>query len=575
VCLRPAGPGQDHAGALVAAALERTLRVTSGRALERAGDLVGLLTSLQPGDVLFVDEIHRLPRVVEEYLYAAMEDLAVDVVIDQDPRRAPCASRSRPSRSWARRRARACRRLPLRFGVLGSCSPIRRDIRAILLLSAGRLACSLPDDAAGVLSERSRGVPRVANRLRCRMRDAAELAGAPAITRDVVERGLTMLGIDALGLEEMDRRLLATLVGLGAGRPACARWPRAGRGGGHARAGVRAAPHPPRLAAARRAAGRSRTPRAATSACTPAPPDCSPHEPRARARWLPLALLAACAVEDSARVVAPTPRPQEGWIDVELAAGAKLPVLSCGSSVRVLDAAGQERLRSTRSRPAASCASPSTPSRSGAATFGEPPVELHPAGSARLAARDTSYRGDLRLEWSGTQRAGRLVNRVALEDYLLGVVPAEMPDRFGLEALKACAVAARSYALASRPARASCTGTRAARPIDGRSGETPLASRAVRETHGELLEHHGRVIKAVPLHLRRQRRARGHHLRRCAAGRAGPRGDLPGLPGLPVLRLGAALRRGRRVQGHGAGRGAAGSAAAPADDFPRAPPRWP
>jgi stage II sporulation protein D len=214
------------------------------------------------------------------------------------------------------------------------------------------------------------------------------------------------------------------------------------------------------------------------------------------ARWLPLALLAACAVEDSARVVAPTPRPQEGWIDVELAAGAKLPALACGSGVRVLDAEGKERLR-LDSIPAGSEVRVTEHGVTLAGReLGEPPVELHPAGTARLAARDTSYRGDLRLEWSATQRAGRLVNRVALEDYLLGVVPAEMPDRFGLEALKAQAVAARSYALAESARQGFVYGDTRSQAYEGRSGETPLASRAVRETLGELLEHKGRVIKA-------------------------------------------------------------------------------
>jgi len=216
----PPGLGKTTLAHLVAAALERTLRVTSGPALERAGDLVGLLTSLQPGDVLFVDEIHRLPRVVEEYLYAAMEDLAVDVVIDQGPAARSVRLSVAPFTlvGATTREGLLSHAFRSRFGVLEKLQPYPpEDIRAILLLSAGRLACSLPDDAAGVLAERSRGVPRVANRLLRRMRDVAELSGAPAISREVVERGLTMLGIDALGLEEMDRRLLATLVGLGGG----------------------------------------------------------------------------------------------------------------------------------------------------------------------------------------------------------------------------------------------------------------------------------------------------------------------------------------------------------------------
>jgi Holliday junction DNA helicase RuvB len=158
--------------------------------------------------------------VVEEYLYAAMEDLAVDVVIDQGPAARSVRLSVAPFTlvGATTREGLLSHAFRSRFGVLEKLQPYPpEDIRTILLLSAGRLACALPDDAAGVLSERSRGVPRVANRLLRRMRDVAEMAGAPAITRDVVERGLTMLGIDALGLEEMDRRLLATLVGLGGG----------------------------------------------------------------------------------------------------------------------------------------------------------------------------------------------------------------------------------------------------------------------------------------------------------------------------------------------------------------------
>src|SRR5262249_5713601 len=149
-------------------------------ALERAGDLVGLLTSLQPGDVLFVDEIHRLPRAVEEYLYAAMEDLAVDVVIDQGPAArsvrlslAPFTLVGATTREGLL--SHAFRR---RLGALEKLHPYPpEDIERILRLSAARLGCALDDEAAALLAGRSRGVPRVANRLLRRMRDVAELEG--------------------------------------------------------------------------------------------------------------------------------------------------------------------------------------------------------------------------------------------------------------------------------------------------------------------------------------------------------------------------------------------------------------
>src|SRR5262245_8095358 len=221
----PPGLGKTTLAHLVAGALERTLRVTSGPALERAGDLVGLLTSLQPGDVLFVDEIHRLPRVVEEYLYAAMEDLAVDVVIDQGPAARSVRLSVAPFTlvGATTREGLLSHAFRSRFGVLEKLQPYpAEEIELILRLSSTRLGCALDDEAAALLAGRSRGVPRVANRLLRRMRDVAELAaGAPIdrvpIDRAVVERGLAMLGIDALGLEDMDRRLLAALAALGGG----------------------------------------------------------------------------------------------------------------------------------------------------------------------------------------------------------------------------------------------------------------------------------------------------------------------------------------------------------------------
>ncbi len=216
----PPGLGKTTLAHLVAGALGRTLRVTSGPALERAGDLVGLLTALQPGDVLFVDEIHRLPRVVEEYLYAAMEDLAVDVIIDQGPAARSVRLTVAPFTlvGATTREGLLSHAFRSRFGVFEKLQPYPpEDIEAILRRSSARLLCELDEAAAGELARRSRGVPRVANRLLRRMRDVAELAGEGCISRAVVERGLSMLGIDALGLEDMDRRLLAALAGLGGG----------------------------------------------------------------------------------------------------------------------------------------------------------------------------------------------------------------------------------------------------------------------------------------------------------------------------------------------------------------------
>ena len=216
----PPGLGKTTLANLVAGEMGRTLRVTSGPALERAGDLVGLLTSLQSGDVLFVDEIHRLPRAVEEYLYAAMEDLAVDVVIDQGPAARSVRLSLAPFTlvGATTREGLLSHAFRSRFGVLEKLQPYPpEEIERILRLSSARLGCLLDDEAAVLLAGRSRGVPRVANRLLRRMRDVAELGGSGCIDRVVVERGLAMLGIDALGLEDMDRRLLSALAALGGG----------------------------------------------------------------------------------------------------------------------------------------------------------------------------------------------------------------------------------------------------------------------------------------------------------------------------------------------------------------------
>jgi holliday junction DNA helicase RuvB len=216
----PPGLGKTTLANLVAATLGCPLKQTSGPALERAGDLVGLLTGLAAGDVLFVDEIHRMPRSVEEYLYAAMEDLAVDVVIDQGPAARSVRLTVAPFTliGATTREGLLTHAFRSRFGVVEKLVPYpATDIEAILVRSAGRLGCRLDPDAATLVSERSRGVPRVANRLLRRLRDVADLDNGGHVTRAVVDRGLGMLGIDELGLEDMDRRLLSALLRLGGG----------------------------------------------------------------------------------------------------------------------------------------------------------------------------------------------------------------------------------------------------------------------------------------------------------------------------------------------------------------------
>src|SRR5262249_48552891 len=129
-------------------------------------------------------------------------------------------------------------------------------------------------------------------------------------------------------------------------------------------------------------------------------------------------------------------------------------------------------------------------------SLGSPPILLHPSGHSRLAVGGVTYRGDLRLEWSRTRSTPRLVDRIELEDYLLSVVPSEMPDQFGLEALKAQAVAARSYTLSEMAKLGFVYDDTRSQAYGGVPRETALASRAVRETRGEILMHAGHVVRA-------------------------------------------------------------------------------
>jgi Holliday junction DNA helicase RuvB len=215
----PPGLGKTTLAHLIASGLGAPLRITSGPALERAGDLVGLLTSLQEGDVLFVDEIHRLPRVVEEYLYAAMEDLVVDVIIDQGPAAQSVRLSVAPFTLIGATTREGLLTQPLRsrFGIVEKLLTYSTDeIRQILERSAVRLSTDLLPESAEAVARRSRGVPRVANRLLRRLRDVAELSDQ-GISLAVVDKGLAMLGIDQLGLEDMDRRLLTSLANMGGG----------------------------------------------------------------------------------------------------------------------------------------------------------------------------------------------------------------------------------------------------------------------------------------------------------------------------------------------------------------------
>lgn len=211
----PPGLGKTTLAAIIAAEMGVNLRVTSGPAIERAGDLVSILTNLKAGDVLFIDEIHRLNRVVEEVLYPAMEDYSVDIVLGKGP-----AARTMRISLPKFTLVGATTRLALLTG------PLRDRFGAVLRLdfyeqaameeiirrSAAILEVPLDPEGASAIALRSRGTPRIANRLLKRVRDYVEVHGNGAITSDAAAAALDMLDVDGLGLDDIDRRILRAII---------------------------------------------------------------------------------------------------------------------------------------------------------------------------------------------------------------------------------------------------------------------------------------------------------------------------------------------------------------------------
>jgi Holliday junction DNA helicase RuvB len=218
----PPGLGKTSLAHILAAELGVSIHVTSGPAVERKGDLAGLLTSLEARDVLFIDEIHRLPPQVEEYLYPAMEDFRLDITIDSGPAARAMKLDLQPFTLIGATTRTGLLTSPLRdrFQIqerLDYYAPA--DLENILARSAGILGVKLLPDGAREIATRARGTPRIANRLLRRIRDFAEVDGEPVVTRKVAAGALKRLEVDALGLDPMDRRILFTILDKFGGGP--------------------------------------------------------------------------------------------------------------------------------------------------------------------------------------------------------------------------------------------------------------------------------------------------------------------------------------------------------------------
>ncbi len=218
----PPGLGKTTLANIIANELGVSLRVTSGPAIERQGDLAALLTNLNEHDVLFIDEIHRLSRSVEEILYAAMEDYALDIIIGKGPSaRSVRLDLPRFTLVGATTRAGALAS-PLRdrFGVMCRLEYYTaNELQLIVERAAELLDVSLAASGAAEIARRSRGTPRIANRLLKRVRDFAQVAGASHVTAPDADSALSMLDIDCLGLDRNDRRLLRTVIEKFSGGP--------------------------------------------------------------------------------------------------------------------------------------------------------------------------------------------------------------------------------------------------------------------------------------------------------------------------------------------------------------------
>ena len=211
----PPGLGKTTLAFIIAQEMGVNIKITSGPVLDKPGDLAGLLTGLEVGDVLFIDEIHRLSPIVEEYLYSAMEDYRIDIMIDKGPAARSVQITLNPFTLIGATTRSGLLTGPLRarFGITSLLEYYDKEVlQGIIKRSASILEIKIREDAAEEIASRSRGTPRIANAILRRIRDFAQVKGSGTIDRRITNIGLEALNIDKSGLDEMDNKILSTII---------------------------------------------------------------------------------------------------------------------------------------------------------------------------------------------------------------------------------------------------------------------------------------------------------------------------------------------------------------------------